>query len=105
MIAMGDGWKRLQTEIKKDSLGAMLILLGDKQIDIAFAGQTPVNPVAAFPVEIGDVISIEVIQNHEHQRQDCALGGRGGNQADLVQGIVSHLSSPFRLNDLTVSNA
>ncbi len=40
--------------------GVAMILLGDKQIYIAFAGQTSVNPVAAFPVEIDDVISIEV---------------------------------------------
>jgi hypothetical protein len=105
MVAMGHGGKRLQTAIEKDALGAVLILLGDKQIDIAFAGQTSVNPVAAFPVEIGDVVSIEVIQDHEHQRQNRAFGGRVGNQAGLVQGIVSHLSSPFRLNDLTVSSA
>jgi hypothetical protein len=105
MVAMGHGGKRLQTAIKKDCLGAVLILLGDEQIDISVAGQTPVNPFAAFPVEVGDVVSIKVIQDHQHQGQNRALGGRAGNQTGLVQGIVSHLLSPFRLNDLAISNA
>jgi hypothetical protein len=106
MVTIGDGGKELETALEEDRLGAVLIPFCDKQIEISVAGQAAVNSIAALPVEVGDVVLIKVVQDSKNELQDGALGGRATTgRVCPVLDILSHLSCPFRPDDLAMSNA
>ena len=102
MTTAGCGRKKLEPTLQEDCLGTVLILFRNKQIEISLARQTSMNPPAALPATVGNVLSMKFVQNHQQQRQDCVLRAGAAEHICLMRSILFHVLVAFRLDDSSI---
>jgi hypothetical protein len=74
MVPMRHGRETLETLHQQSCFGAMLIVFGDKKIDIPIAGQYRMNAPAAFPIAIGNLQPMKFSQHREQHGRDRVIG-------------------------------
>ncbi len=98
MIAAAHRGEELQPPLQQEGLDAMLILTRDEQVEVSLAGQHQVDASAALPIAVGDVLTFEIVQNLQQQRQDVFTCLRVKDRIDAVGEIhLRHASGTLAL--------